>query len=103
MLVESLKTDMCPKIPPIWKYDIFFMDIFLEASIIMEYISFCDADVKFIWPRIISQIGAIAILQKLSIGIIISANKVFGNIIVLASPPCPPVDPDDVNALTLKI
>ena len=31
----------------------------------------------------------------------ISPNKVFGDIIVLASPP--PVDPDEVNALTSKI
>ena len=35
--------------------------------------------------------------------IIISPNEVFGDIIVLASPPRPPVDPDDVNALTRKI
>ena len=33
--------------------------------------------------------------------IIISPNEVFGDIMVLASPP--PVDPDDVNALTRKI
>ena len=34
--------------------------------------------------------------------IIISPNEVFGDIMVLASPPPrpPPVDPDDVNALT---
>ena len=31
-------------------------------------------------------------------GLIISLNEVFGDIMVLASPPCPPVDPDDVNA-----
>ena len=36
---------------------------------------------------------------------IISPNEVFGDIMVLASPPRPrpPVDPDDVNALTRKI
>ena len=34
--------------------------------------------------------------------IIISPNEVFGDIIVLASPPRPPVDPDVVNALNLK-
>ena len=33
----------------------------------------------------------------------ISLNKVFGDIMVLASPPRPPVDPDDVNTLTQKI
>ena len=35
--------------------------------------------------------------------IIISPNEVFGDIMVLASPPPrppPPVDPDDVNAQT---
>ena len=32
--------------------------------------------------------------------IIISQNEMFGDIMVLALPP--PVDPDDVNALTLK-
>ena len=35
--------------------------------------------------------------------IIILPNKVFGDIMVLASLPCMPVDPDDVNALTRKI
>ena len=35
--------------------------------------------------------------------IIISPNEVFGDIMVLASPPRPPVDPDDVNTLTRKI
>ena len=30
----------------------------------------------------------------------ISPNEVFGDIMVLASPPRPPVDPDDVDALT---
>ena len=35
--------------------------------------------------------------------IIISPNEVSGDIMVLASPPSPPVDPDDVNALTRKI
>ena len=35
--------------------------------------------------------------------IMISPNEVFGDIMVLASPPRPPVDPDDVNALTQKI
>ena len=36
--------------------------------------------------------------------IIISPNEVFGDIMVLASPPPPrpPVDPDDVSALTRK-
>ena len=29
--------------------------------------------------------------------LIISPNEVFGDIMVLASPPRPPVDPDDVN------
>ena len=38
-----------------------------------------------------------------SFTIIISSNEVFGHIMVLASPPRPPVDPDDVNALTRKI
>ena len=33
--------------------------------------------------------------------VIISPNEVFGDIMVLASPP--PVDPDDVNTLTRKI
>ena len=33
---------------------------------------------------------------------IISPNEVFGDIMVLASPPRPPVDPDDVNTLTLN-
>ena len=31
--------------------------------------------------------------------IIISLNEVFGDIMVLASSPRPPIDPDDVNAL----
>ena len=37
--------------------------------------------------------------------IIISPNEVFGDIMVLASPPHlpPPVDPDDVNTLTWKV
>ena len=36
--------------------------------------------------------------------LVISPNEVFGDIMVLASPPPrPPVDPDDVNALTRKI
>ena len=30
-------------------------------------------------------------------------NEVFGDIMVLASPPRPPVDPDDVNTLTRQI
>ena len=37
--------------------------------------------------------------------IVISLNEVFGDIMVLASPPPhprPPVDPDDINALTKK-
>ena len=35
--------------------------------------------------------------------VIISPNEVFGDIMVLASPPPrPPVDPDDVNALNSK-
>ena len=34
--------------------------------------------------------------------IIISPNEVFGDIMVLASPP-PPLDPDDVNTLTRNI
>ena len=35
--------------------------------------------------------------------VIISPNEVFGDIMVLASPPpCLPVDPDDVNALDSK-
>ena len=39
--------------------------------------------------------------------LIISPNEVFGDIMVLASPPPPPrprppVDPDDVNTLTRK-
>ena len=38
------------------------------------------------------------------IQVIISPNEVFGDIMVLASPPRPPpVDPDDVNTLTRKI
>ena len=38
------------------------------------------------------------------ISFIISPNEVFGDIMVLASPPPrPPVDPDDVNALIRKI
>ena len=32
--------------------------------------------------------------------IIIAPNEVFGDIMVLASPPRPPVDPDDANTLT---
>ena len=32
----------------------------------------------------------------------ISLNEVFGDIMVLASPPRPSVDPDDVNTLNLK-
>ena len=44
--------------------------------------------------------GQFSVARKL----IISPNEVFGDIMVLASPPCPPpVDPDDVNALTRKI
>ena len=36
--------------------------------------------------------------------VIISPNEVFGDIMVLASPPRPPpVDPDDVNTLTQNI
>ena len=35
--------------------------------------------------------------------VIISPNEVFGDIMVLASPPHPPVDPDDVNTLTRQI
>ena len=37
--------------------------------------------------------------------LVISPNEVFGDIMVLASPPrpCLPVDPDDVNALTRQI
>ena len=40
--------------------------------------------------------------------LIISPNEVFGDIMVLASPPRPrpprpPVDPDDVNTLTRQI
>ena len=35
--------------------------------------------------------------------VIILLNEVFGDIMVLASPPRPPVDPDDVNTLTQKI
>ena len=35
--------------------------------------------------------------------LIISPNELVGDIMVLASPPRPPVDPDDVNALTRKI
>ena len=36
--------------------------------------------------------------------LIISPNEVFGDIMILASPlPRPPVDPDDINALTRKI
>ena len=31
---------------------------------------------------------------------LISPNEVFGDIMVLALPPRPPVDPDDVNTLT---
>ena len=34
---------------------------------------------------------------------IMSPNEVFGDIMVLASPPRPPVDPYDVNALTKNI
>ena len=35
--------------------------------------------------------------------VIISPNEVFGDIMVLASPPhLPPVDPDDVNTQTRK-
>ena len=38
------------------------------------------------------------------VSFIISPNEVFGDIMVLASPPPrPPVDPDDVNALIQKI
>ena len=40
---------------------------------------------------------------KFGPNVIISPNEVFGDIMVLASPPRPPVDPDDVNALTRKI
>ena len=35
--------------------------------------------------------------------VIISPNEVFGDIMVLASRPPPPIDPDDVNALTLNL
>ena len=35
--------------------------------------------------------------------IIISPNEVFGDIMVLASPPRPPVDPDDVNTNSKNI
>ena len=35
--------------------------------------------------------------------IFISPNEVFGDIMVLASPPRPPVDPDNVNTLTRQI
>ena len=43
--------------------------------------------------------------NNLSLGIIISPNEVFGDIMVLASPPRPrpPVDPDDMNTLTRQI
>ena len=43
------------------------------------------------------------ILKDIIMIIIISPNEVFGDIMVLASPPRPPVDPDDVNILTGKI
>ena len=43
--------------------------------------------------------------NQCTVGVIISSNEVFGDIMVLASPPPPrlPVDPDDVNTLTKKI
>ena len=37
--------------------------------------------------------------QQYFTGLIISPNEVFGDIMVLASLPRPPVDPDDVNTL----
>ena len=39
--------------------------------------------------------------NRLQLYLIMSPNEVFGDIMVLASPP--PVDPDDVNALARKI
>ena len=41
--------------------------------------------------------------HAISIPIIISLNEVFGDIMVLASPPRPPIDPDDVNALKSRV
>ena len=33
---------------------------------------------------------------------VLSPDKVFGDIMVLALPPCPPINPDDMNALNSK-
>ena len=54
----------------------------------------------FLWARwvILSNVRT-----DLELDLIISPNEVFGDIMVLASPPRPPIDPDDVNALTQKI
>ena len=44
-------------------------------------------------------------LNRLKLDIIISPNEVFGDIMVLASPPSQPrplVNPDDVNALSIQ-
>ena len=43
------------------------------------------------------------ILGLIFVQFIISPNEVFGDIMVLASRPRTPVDPDDVNALIRKI
>ena len=54
----------------------------------------------FLWARwvILSNVRT-----DLELDLIISPNEVFDDIMVLASPPRPPIDPDDVNALTQKI
>ena len=38
-----------------------------------------------------------------SMFLVLSPNEVFGHIMVLASRPLPPVDPDDVDILSQKV
>ena len=55
-------------------------------------------------PMMVLMITLTPEVRKVSlIKLIISQNEVFGDIMVLASPPRPPVDPDDVNPLTRQI
>ena len=55
------------------------------------------------WKICMSHDFTCILCQTSQLLVIISPNEVFGDIMVLASPPrpCPPVDPDDMTTLNL--
>ena len=94
MYGDIYDTEMCPRILENFEYASYRSQRTDVSNLLsLQFITFL---LKYLTRKVLPQIHT----TKMCCLYIISPNEVFGDIMVLASPSCPPLDPDDVNNLT---